>query len=176
MTYRQRTLLLAAAILLPFAVSASPMMSAGLNASLVIADADDQIRRQVIRRRPGHPPPDQREAPEIDPARVMPVSARNIGDYGVPVPDRWRIMESLGIEQNWWDPYNQNTYKADKPLFDDWFLNILAISDTVIEPRSIPTPVGLQSTTDPGSIDIFGDIDQSIFAQTFIVGRCLLPG
>lgn len=176
MTYRQRTLLFAAALLVPLGVSASPMMSTGLNAGMIIADADDQIRRQVIRRRPGHPPPEQRDEPEIDPARIMPVSARNIGDYGVPVPDRWRIMESLGIEQNWWDPYNQNTYKADKPLFDDWFLNILAISDTVIEPRSIPTPVGLQSTTDPGSIDIFGDIDQSIFAQTFIVGAVYYQG
>ncbi len=168
--------LLAVMVALPSLTTASPMLTTGLNAGLIIADADDQLRRQVIRRRPGHPPPEQREAPEIDLARVMPVSVRNIGEYSVPLPDRWRIVDSLGQKENWWDPYNQNVWKADKPLFDDWFLNILAISDTVIEPRSIPTPVGLQSATGPGALDIFGDNDQLVFAQTFIVGAVYYQG
>jgi hypothetical protein len=138
--------------------------------------AEQDIRDRIQRRRPGHPPPKRREAPEIDPDRIEPVSSKNIDDYYVPVPDRWRIMESLGIAQNWWDPYNQNTYKADKPLFDDWFLNVLAISDTVIEPRSIPTPVGPQLTTNPGEIDIFGSDDQLIFAETMIFGLVYYKG
>ena len=35
----------------------------------------------------------------------------------IPVPDRWRLVESLGlVKERWWDPYNQNTYKGDRPL------------------------------------------------------------
>ncbi|MFK7955510.1 MAG: hypothetical protein AB8B96_05395 [Lysobacterales bacterium] len=141
-----------------------------------VSSADEVLRRRAGRRRPGKQPPVAPEEPEIDLARIQPVAAKNIDDYFVPVPDRWRIMESLGQKQRWFDPYNVNTYKADKPLYDDWFLNILAISDTVIEPRSIPTPVGLQSTTNPGSIDIFGDNDQVIFAENLIVGAVYYKG
>ncbi|MEM1090950.1 MAG: hypothetical protein AAGI67_11245 [Pseudomonadota bacterium] len=141
-----------------------------------VSSADEVLRKRAGRRRPGKEPPAEQAEPEIDPARVMPVPAKTTGEFYAPVPDRWRIMESLGQQQNWWDPYNINTYKADKPLYDDWFLNILAISDTVIEPRSIPTPVGLQSTTDAGAIDIFGENDQLIFAENLIVGAVYYKG
>ena len=80
------------------------------------------------------------------------------------------------------DPYNQNTLKGDRPICDpadesearrrslgcrahrllgltgpDWFFVASAISDTVIEPRTFPIPVGVQTTQRPGSIDVFGD-------------------
>ncbi|MDJ0652951.1 MAG: hypothetical protein QNJ40_02275 [Xanthomonadales bacterium] len=144
--------------------------------SRTVATAQDSLRRKADRRRPGKPPPERAAEPEIDPARIQPVAAGNVGDYYVPVPDRWRIMETLGQPQRWFDPYNINTWKADKPLYDDWFLNVLAISDTVIEPRSIPTPVGLQSSTEPGSIDIFGSDDQLIFAENMIFGVVYYKG
>jgi hypothetical protein len=35
----------------------------------------------------------------------------------IPLPDRWRIIETLGIaRERWFDPYNQNTYKGDRPI------------------------------------------------------------
>ena len=35
----------------------------------------------------------------------------------IPVPDRWRLIQSLGlVRERWWDPYNQNTLKGDRPI------------------------------------------------------------
>lgn len=35
----------------------------------------------------------------------------------VPIPDRWRLIENLGLlKENIWDPYRQNTYKGDRPI------------------------------------------------------------
>ncbi|MEQ9394297.1 hypothetical protein [Haliea sp.] len=87
----------------------------------------------------------------------------------VPIPDRWRIVDSLGYEDNWWDPYNQNTIKGDKPIHDDWFFNVTAISDSVLELREVPTPVGGQSTGDPGSLDVLGATEQHLFNQNLAV-------
>jgi hypothetical protein len=94
----------------------------------------------------------------------------------VAIPDRWRIVDSLGYEEKWYDPYNQNTYKADKPIHDDWFFNVTAISDTVLEFREVPTPVGLQSTDSPGSLDVFGGLDQATFNQNVAVELVYLKG
>ena len=87
----------------------------------------------------------------------------------VPIPDRWRIVDSLGYADNWWDPYNQNTIKGDKPIHDDWFFNVTAISDTVVEFREVPTPVGVQSTDSAGSLDVLGATEQSLFNQNLAV-------
>ncbi|HEY7775519.1 MAG TPA: hypothetical protein VIC02_03170, partial [Kineobactrum sp.] len=87
----------------------------------------------------------------------------------VPIPDRWRIVDSLGYEDNWWDPYNQNTIKGDKPVHDDWFFNVTAISDSVLELREVPTPVGGQSTGRAGTLDVLGRTDQYLFNQNLAV-------
>ncbi|MDZ7712365.1 MAG: hypothetical protein U5L06_04280, partial [Rhodovibrio sp.] len=111
-------------------------------------------------------------------ARVEPASAPDeSGAFTLPVPDRWRIVNSLDlIDQRWWDPYNQNTYKADKPLHDDWFLNVELTSDTVIEPRQFPTPVGPQGTARSNELDLLGDGEQMVYAQTFIAGLVYYKG
>ena len=99
-------------------VSAMQPIATGLANS--VAAAQEEIRKRTDRRRPGREVQDvdPREV-EIDPARVRPVAVDpNDPDLYVPVPDRWRIMENLGLTENIWDPYNQNTYKADKPLFE----------------------------------------------------------
>lgn len=87
----------------------------------------------------------------------------------VPIPDRWRIVDSLGYEDNWWDPYNQNTIKGDKPIHGDWFFNVTAISDSVLELREVPTPVGGQSTGGAGSLDVLGATEQHLFNQNLAV-------
>jgi hypothetical protein len=95
-----------------------------------------------------------------------------------PVLDRWRLLNTLGIlSENLLDPYNQNTLKGDNPIRgNDEFLVISGISDTVIEPRRLPTPVGPQGTTDAGSVDVFGGDTQQIFAQTFILNLIYYKG
>lgn len=106
----------------------------------------------------------------------------------IPVPDRWRLVESLGlVKERWWDPYNQNTYKGDRPINPDkvpwlpikgkdWFFVVNAVSDTVFEPRTFPIPVGVQTTADPDRLDVFGNTASIVGAQTFIVGAALLKG
>ena len=32
------------------------------------------------------------------------------------MPDRWRIMQALGLKAPWFDPYHQNLLKGDLPL------------------------------------------------------------
>jgi hypothetical protein len=105
-------------------------------------------RRRVIERAP--------------PAYVSPIPRPGVADYveSVPLPDRWRIVDTLGYKERWFDPYNRNVLKADRPVHDDWFFNLGVISDTVYELREVPTPVGGISTDRPGGIDVFGSADQ----------------
>lgn len=100
------------------------------------------------------------------------------------------------------DPYHQNTLKGDRPLChateeenrkrrenhiprcitpgflhgDDWFLTLSAISDTIVEPRSFPLPVGVQTTDRPDSNDLFGRSSSFVFAQTVIASASLVKG
>ncbi len=114
------------------------------------------------REQPGRPPRTRNAS--------SPVPRPGLNDYvaSVPLPDRWRIVESIGYEENLWDPYNRNVLKGDRPVHDDWFFNLALISDTVVEVREVPTPVGGSSTNLPGSIDVFGSTDQSAFVQTLL--------
>src|SRR5262245_36543826 len=104
-------------------------------------------RRQVTERAP--------------PSYISPIPRPGLADFveSVPVPDRWRIVDSLGYTERWWDPYNRNILKGDRPVHDDWFFNLGLISDTVFELRDVPTPVGAVSTRDP-ALDVFGAQDQ----------------
>lgn len=87
----------------------------------------------------------------------------------IALPDRWRIVEALGYKERWWDPYNQNTWKGDKPIsqkgIENWFFAFTGISDTVMELRRLPTPVGGQSADRAGASDIFGEGDQYAYVQ-----------
>lgn len=87
----------------------------------------------------------------------------------IAVPDRWRIVEALGYKEHWWDPYNQNSWKGDKPYRqngkDKWFFAFTGISDTVMEYRRLPTPVGGQSADRAGAVDTFGEGDQYAYVQ-----------
>jgi hypothetical protein len=57
-----------------------------------------------------------------------------------------------------------------------WFFIANAISDTVVEPRTFPIPVGVQTTADPQRLDVFGRPISTVFSQTFIAGFALLKG
>ena len=140
------------------------------------------------RRRPGYEAPlpeavtqDNKGAVRAPPPEAFPVDQ-------VPIPDRWRLIESLGVvKERWFDPYGQNTLKGDRPINrekvkwlpikgDDWFFVANAVSDTVIEPRTFPIPVGVQTTERPGSIDVFGKDASYVLSQTFIGGVALIKG
>jgi len=84
------------------------------------------------------------------------------------------------------DPYHQNVLKGDLPLAegkrpgflkgDDWFFTLTAISDTVLEPRTFPIPVGVQTTARPQSLNVFGKDGSFVFSQTFLAGAGLTKG
>ncbi len=132
------------------------------------------------RRQPGLTTP--RLAPEIIQNNPGAVALPQPGDFPrdtIGVPDRWRLVETLGlVKSNWKDPYSQNTLKGDRPLCgtQDLFLTLSAVSDTVVEPRSFPQPVGVQTTERPGSNDTFGRQHSTVLAQTFILGAALTKG
>ncbi|WP_293858558.1 hypothetical protein [Sphingomonas sp. SCN 67-18] len=162
-------------------------------------DADDSLIDG--RRRPGVPQsrlPDRVTQDNPGAVRPPPPEAFPTGEF--PLPDRWRLLESLGVvKEKWFDPYHQNTYKGDRPLClpgdprtpeqprcrtpkflglkgHDWFLVVNGVSDTVVEPRSFPIPVGVQTTDRPGSLDVFGRSHSLVLSQTFIGGVALIKG
>jgi hypothetical protein len=140
------------------------------------------------RKRPGYQPrlPDKVTQDNIGAVRPPPPEAFPIDQF--PIPDRWRLIQSLGlVKERWFDPYNQNTYKGDRPInrakvpwlpikANDWFFVASAVSDTVVEARTFPIPVGVQTTERPGNLDIFGKDGSEVYSQTFIVGAALIKG
>lgn len=142
-----------------------------------LPDADEKIIETVVDGKP------RRRAPgAVNDARLKeeqtftvlredveesPVPRPSVSDFkdSVVFPDRWRIVEAIGYTDNWLDPYNRNTLKGDVPLHDDWFFNLGIISDTIYEGRKVVTPVGLQTTADPGDIDLFGNTEQHSVIQ-----------
>ena len=115
--------------------------------------------------------------PLIDPSQVAPPSPF-LPRETVPIPDRWRLTDQLKlVNQRWFDPYNPNELKGDRPIHgEDWFFNLSVVSDTVFEPRRLPTPIGAQSTQRPQSNDQFGYGKQSTFVENLIVSLSYLKG
>ena len=156
------------------------------------------------RRRPGYSADLPDAVRQDNPGAVRAPPPQAFPTDQIPVPDRWRIMTSLcpakGGDQSIFavfgamrevchsplDPYHQNTLKGDLPLReghkpgflkgDDWFLSLNLTSDSVIEPRSFPIPVGVQTTERPNSIDVFGRNNSLVLSQTFIAGAALIKG
>lgn len=166
----------------------SAQQEEGLNTTA--KEEPDPLDNEVIegRTRPGYtdPLPEAIEQENEGAIRAPPPQA--FSPDQVPIPDRWRLIEGLGlVEEDFFDPYNQNTYKGDRPINpdkvpwlpikgDDWFFVLNAISDTVYEPRTFPIPVGIQTTEDPDRLDVFGNDFSQVLSQTFIVGAALLKG
>jgi hypothetical protein len=102
-------------------------------------------------------------------------------------------MQALDFKFPPTDPYNQNILKGDLPIGDDpwvrerfpdlarrlspdWFFNLGVVSDTLVEARRLPTPVGAQTTARPGAYDVFGQGKQTTVAETLIVSLGLIKG
>lgn len=171
------------------------------------------------RRRPGY---DEEEGeptrPQVNIGAVRAPPPEAFPTDQIPVPDRWRLIQNLGlVVEDPFDPYNQNTYKGDRPICipteeeqerrrqlreaaeaagqeppygsaecrtpsflgltgHDWFFVVGAVSDTVVEPRTFPIPVGVQTTQDPDRLDVFGGDLSYVLSQTFIASFSLIKG
>ncbi|WP_238995814.1 hypothetical protein [Sphingomonas solaris] len=152
------------------------------------------------RRRPGVQQSLPDRVTQDNEGAVRPPSLEAFPTDQIPVPDRWRLVKTLCPLKNSlfpnveatchspFDPYHQNFLKGDRPIDiaskpkwlpikgDDWFLALTGISDTIIEPRTFPTPVSRQVNARPGSTDVFGKGESVVAAQTFIVGGSLIKG
>lgn len=158
--------LVAAALLLPQVVYSQAATSAEVSRCVQSEGS--------IRRRPGRALPDVRMCDETG---LRPANLDAMPDL-LAVPDRWRIVSTLGYAERWWDPYHgNNVLKADRPAFgEDWFFQLSLVSDSTIEARRIPTPVAIATSPGPGSLDVTGDTQQSAFTQNLIVETVLYKG
>lgn len=190
----------AAAPATPAATAPSVAVTAAPAEAGSATDADEALLPG--RRRPGAQIalPDKVTQDNPGGLRAPPPEAFPTSDF--PVPDRWRIVQTLCPQKASFtniatacgsilDPYHQNFLKGDRPIDtankpwwlkwlpikgDDWFVNLSATSDTIVEPRSFPTPVGVQTTSRPGSNDTFGRANSFVAAQTFIGSVSLIKG
>jgi hypothetical protein len=147
----------------------------------VIEQAPPAQNPDVIegRKRPGQEPTYPNAIIQTNPGAVYAPPPEAFPTNEIPVPDRWRLAADLGlVKPRRFDPYNQNTLKGDRPLkgTTDWFLELNGISDTVIAPTSIPSPISSQSTDRPGANDAFGRTESIAIHQTFIAGLALIKG
>jgi hypothetical protein len=145
---------------------------------ILLTQADTNIER----RRPGEEDDTDEEPAYVNPNRktdleqIEPPGATAPRDF-LPIPDRWRLSKDLNlVNERWVDPYNHNILKGDRPVWQDWFVNISIISDSVFEARRLPTPVAPQVGIGPGQLDIFGGRDQSLFNQNLIFGLVVYKG
>lgn len=169
-------------------LSASEAAAQGL--PLVLKPAPPQPSRQVdppsqeadpdavIRRRPGRVEVYPEAVIQANPGAVRAPPPEAFPADHLPLPDRWRVIEAVGVNERWFDPYNQNTLKGDRPLpgHENLFVVVTGVSDTVVEPRSLPLPVGVQTTQDPNSLDVFGRSDSLILSQTLVASISLIEG
>ncbi|MFT5839329.1 MAG: hypothetical protein ACI9UT_001832 [Flavobacteriales bacterium] len=134
-----------------------------------------QAEKVTNRRIPGRVI-DEYQLPACDDEKIKPW--RKTIELGPMMPDRWRIVEALGTETNLFDPYaGHNPLKGDLPVWGkDWFYSLIAISDTVVEPRNFPVPVGGPTTSRPDSLDTIGDGDITIFSQNIILEHVVYKG
>jgi hypothetical protein len=138
-----------------------------------LAFAQDEGRQ--IAGKPGSR--DRGEGIPFDPSiyESVPEEASSSSHF-VSVPDRWGQF----YKGRWYDPYNQNRWKGDLPIFgkpgEEWFIELSATSDTMVEQHKLPLPVGGASTNQPGSVNVFGGGQQSVVAQTVLTSVSLIKG
>jgi hypothetical protein len=158
-----------------------PTATAPNTAVPVIADAPPSADPDLLdgRRRPGQQPAYPPGVLQTNPGAVNAPPPDAFPTDQIPIPDRWRLSADLGlVKPRAIDPYNENTLKGDRPLkgTTDWFLVLDGISDTVVEPSSIPSGITSQTTQNPGANDAFGRVGAVAISQTFIAGVELIKG
>jgi hypothetical protein len=112
----------------------------------------------------------------------VPPESANFGPqrdrWDLPMPDYHRYgpgTDSPYVLGHWYDPFNRNVLKADKPIFGKTFFSFTGDSITAVDGRRLPTPAG-QSTAQPVEPGFFGRGGQFFLAQTFRLTADLFHG
>ena len=162
------------------AVAVKDKIASAAPESTSATTVEPQTETTVERERPQSRPL-KYPLPPIDPKQVSPPTPLE-PRASVWVPDRWRIVDLLAPITPWYDPYHHNVWKGDRPFAPfanwgpDWFLALSAISDSLMELRRLPTPVGAQSSGQAGSNNVFGRAQQTVFVQTIILSVGVIKG
>ena len=100
-------------------------------------------------------------------------------------PDRWNAefpdyhrypgMEAPYVLGHWYDPFNRNRLKGDKPLFGRTFFSFTGDSITSTDGRRVPVTSGA-SAAQPGEYGFFGRGGQFFLAQTVLATFDLFHG
>jgi Carboxypeptidase regulatory-like domain len=102
-------------------------------------------------------------------------------------PDRWdtsmpewrrytREGEFPYTSGHWWDPYDQNRLKGDKPIFgQSTFFKFTGTSTTALDVRRLFVPSGV-SAANPGSSQFFGRGGQALAQETVRLSFDLFHG
>jgi len=138
---------------------------AAILASMILASG---ARAQQEFRQPGAPP--------VTPGTQGFDFTEPPGFLTVPVPDRNRIINTLGVPDNPLNPYRQSTLKGDRPLFGDWFVQLSAILDNFYEPKAVPVPVDVVATNRPYTGSQFGRPGQDVLSTTFLPTFAIIKG
>jgi Class III cytochrome C family len=97
----------------------------------------------------------------------------------LPEPDRWRIgvpEDPRFKKGSALNPYGQNILKGDYPILGQHtFLNLTLESDSFANARRLPVPSDV-SSQDPDRSEFFGNGDQYLPRQTFVVSADLFHG
>jgi len=118
------------------------------------------------------PRPDAQGA--VPPAKVQELAPEDV--IFQPRPDRWNTempdyhrypgLETPLVLGHWYDPFNRNLLKGDKPIFGKTFFSFTGDSITVFDGRRLPVTSG-QSAAGPDESGFFGKGGQFFMAQTF---------
>jgi len=98
-------------------------------------------------------------------------------DVGMPGWERYeRDGEYPYVSGHWYDPFNRNRAKGDKPVIgQSIFFNFTGTSVTAVDIRRLFVPSGV-SAQRPGSEEFFGKSGQAFIAQTFRLSFDLFKG
>src|SRR5438270_2367617 len=124
------------------------------------------------------------------PVEAMAVVEKTVPEAAIarPEPDRWdldmpdwrrfgdRAGEFPYASGHWWDPFDQNRFKGDKPIFGQGtFFNFTGTSTTALDTRLLYVPSGV-SASNPGSVQFFGKGGQIFIAETLRLSLDLFHG
>jgi hypothetical protein len=92
-----------------------PQQSPERKRRLIFPGEEDLLQGE--RRRPDAVPDDLRDREvQNNPGAIRSPPPEAFPRDHIAIPDRWRLVESLGVREDYLDPYNQNTLKGDRPI------------------------------------------------------------
>src|SRR5262249_40902931 len=136
-------------------------------ASAAAAAAPDNTQYRELTRRPVEDIREELFSPEVFPDANVMSQAPDRWNTSMPA---WRRYTRRGefpyASSHWWDPFNQNLLKGDKPIFGQaTFFKFTGTSTTALDARRLFVPSGI-SAANSSSSQFFGRGGQGLVQET----------